>query len=111
MRVEKSDAPATADVLDMVEHTDDVVEYQLRCVLALAPHLSEAVAMAAAAHTRAMFGGSRAYIAMRAGQGTAARNDAIRRDYRNGERMELLERRYGIGRVQLWRIVNGVASH
>ena len=34
----------------------------------------------------------------------ATRNAAIRRDYRAGER------RYGLGRVQLWRIINDVPN-
>lgn len=97
--------------LNGVMLTDDVLEYHMRCVLALAPGLNEEIIRHATRHTRLMFKGARAYIAAREGEGTTARNEAIRRDYRNGERLELLERRYGIGRVQIWRIVNDVPSH
>ena len=93
--------------LASVEHTDDVLEYQMRFVLAMAPQLSEAMVQAAAAHTRAMFGGSRAYIARRAGEGTNARNEALRRDYLVGERINLLARRYGVSERQVLRIIRG----
>jgi Mor family transcriptional regulator len=108
--VKKSTEP-NPDLLHTVEHTDDVVEYTLRVVLALAPGLSQAITRTAEAQVRSTFGGARVYVGRRSGEGTAARNEAIRRDYRNGERLELLERRYGIGRTQIWRIVNDVPSH
>ena len=98
------------DALQAVQYTDDVVEYTLRCVLAMSPSISEAVAQAADRYVREVFGGARVYVGKRAGDGTATRNAAIRRDYRAGERLELLERRYGLGRVQLWRIINDVPN-
>jgi len=52
----------------------------------------------------AAFGGARVYVGKRAGEGAATRNAAIRRDYRAGER------RYGLGRVQIWRIINDVPN-
>ena len=97
--------------LAAVPTSDDVVDYLLRCVLALAPGLSEAVARQAEAQVRGTFGGARVYVGRRTGEGTAARNAAIRRDHRAGERMELLERRYGLSRQHLWRIVNELPSH
>lgn len=108
--VKKAAAPET-DLLQSIDYTDDVVEYTLRCVLALAPAMSEHIARQVDAQVRGTFGGARVYVGRRTGEGTAARNEAIRRDYRNGERLELLERRYGIGRVQIWRIVNDVPNH
>ena len=89
---------------------EDVVEYTLRCVLALAPELSRAVARLADAQARQTFGGDRVYVARRQGEGTSERNAAIRRDFARGERVELLVRRYGLSRVQVWRIVNGVPN-
>jgi Mor family transcriptional regulator len=106
-KTEAAPAAPNFDALAAVEHTDDVVEFQLRCVLALAPQLSEAIAQAAAAYTRSLFGGSRAYIASRAGEGTSARNAAIRRDYLLGERIGLLSRRYGVSERQVLRIIKG----
>lgn len=97
----------TEDALASVEHTDDVVEFTLRCVLAMSPTISEAVAHAADRYVREVFGGSRAYIAAKAGEGTSARNQAIRRDYLLGERISLLARRYGVSERQVIRIVKG----
>lgn len=102
--------PAAADGLAGVAVCDDVVEYTLRCVLAMAPRLSEAVMRQAEAQVRATFGGSRVYVGRRQGDGTASRNEAIRRDFALGEQMGLLERRYNMSRTQLWRIVNGMTS-
>ena len=104
-------APPPADLsaaLAAVEHTDDVVDYTLRVVFALAPQFEAAVREAAERHVRELFGGSQVYVPRRAGDGRASRNDAIRRDYRNGERIGLLARRYGLSETQVWRIVNGV---
>lgn len=100
--------PDLSAVLARVEHTDDVVEYTLRVVMAIAPGFSAAVREAAERHVRELFGGSQVYVPRRAGDGRASRNDAIRRDYRNGERIGLLARRYGLSPAQIWRIVNGV---
>lgn len=96
--------------LAAVELCDDLVEYQMRCFLALAPGFSEAVARQVAAHVRDNFGGAKVYVGRRAGEGMAARNEAIRRDHKAGEQMGLLERRYNMSRTQLWRIVNGMTS-
>lgn len=100
--------PDLSAVLAMVEHTDDVVDYTLRVVMAIAPGFSAAMREAAERHVRELFGGSQVYVPRRAGDGRAERNDAIRRDYRSGERIGLLARRYGLSPAQIWRIVNGV---
>jgi Mor family transcriptional regulator len=53
--------------------------------------------------------GSRWYVS---GQNDiSARNAAIVRDYQRGERPALLERRYGLKKVQIWRIINALPSH
>jgi Mor family transcriptional regulator len=104
-------APPPADLsaaLAAVEHTDDVVEYTLRVVMAMVPGFSAAAREAAERHVRELFGGSQVYVPRRAGDGRALRNDAIRRDYRSGERIGLLARRYHLSPAQIWRIVNGV---
>ncbi len=101
------DTPAA---LAKVPHTDDVVEYTLRCVLSMAPQLTEAIRQQmqkeASAHVRAVFGGERAYIGRRPGEGRFARNAQIRRDYKAGERIPLLQRRYGLSPARLWQIIN-----
>lgn len=103
-------APDCAAALAQVAHTDDVVEYTLRCVLALAPGLSEAVARLAEAQVRGTFGGDRVYVARRQGEGTSERNAAIRRDFARGERVELLVRRYGVSRTHVYRILGADAG-
>jgi Mor family transcriptional regulator len=37
----------------------------------------------------------------------SARNRAIIRDYKNGERVALLARRYGLSRAMIYQIING----
>lgn len=100
--------PDLSAVMAMVEYSDDVVEYTLRVVMAMAPDFSAAVREAAERHVREMFGGSHVYVPRRAGDGRALRNDAIRSDYRSGERIGLLARRYHLSPTQIWRIVRGV---
>lgn len=56
------------------------------------------------AHAR-FWGGERWYFERRAGEGRPERNAAIRRDYQRGESLAFLERRYGLCRRQLLRIV------
>ena len=107
--VKTANPPKTdpAEALAAVPHTDDVIEYAMRCVLALAPQLNQAVIDAAARQVRGTFGGDRAYIGKKQGEGRSARNEAIRRDHENGERIPLLMRRYGLGRTQLHEIIKG----
>lgn len=93
-----------------VAHTDDIVEYTLRCVLAMAPQLTEAIQQniyqSVNQQVREVFGGERTYISRRPGDGRFARNAQIRRDYKAGERIPLLQRRYGLSRARLWEIIN-----
>lgn len=89
---------------------DDIVADILKRVLALAPQLSAALLQPLAQidrEVRETWGGDRPYIARRAGQGSSARNDAIRRDHRAGERTGLLCRRYHLTPRQIQRIVRG----
>lgn len=55
--------------------------------------------------------GERPYIAAnpdgRMPQAQSARNRAIIRDWRNGERVPLLARKYGISRQRVWQIIKG----
>ena len=83
---------------------DDIVADILRRVLALAPGFS-AELVQVDREVRETWGGDRPYIARRAGQGSSARNDAIRRDHRAGERTGLLCRRYNLTPRQIQRIV------
>lgn len=91
-----------------VQHTDDVVEYAIRCVLAMAPAMTAAlqrqIQAAASSKVREVFGGERCYINHRERQ---IRDDQIRRDYQAGERIPLLERRYRLKKSRLLEIING----
>ena len=99
-----------ADILSAVPHCDDVVEYTLRCASAI-ERVDDQARKVIDRHVRGLFSGTRTYISSRNGDGTVERNNAIRRDYQRGERIELLSRRYGLSTVQLWRIINNVPNH
>lgn len=103
--------PDPAHLLAAVPVTEDVIEYTIACALALSPpelrsQLREHIAQHASAQARRIFGGDRLYISRKAGEGSSARNAAIKRDYwQNGEHIPLLERRYGLKARQLWYII------
>jgi Mor family transcriptional regulator len=88
-----------------------VIEYTIACALALSPPgmraaLRAYIAKEASAQVRLIFGGDRAYISRRKGEGTSLRNAAIKRDYwQGGEHIALMERRYGLSSAHLWRII------
>lgn len=84
---------------------DDIVADILRRVAALTPGFSAALALQIDRDVREMWGRDRCYIARRAGEGTSGRNAAIRRDHRNGERIGLLCRRYGLTRQRIHQIL------
>jgi Mor family transcriptional regulator len=54
---------------------------------------------------RADWGGDRVFIPKRAGDGHSGRNSRIMRDYLNGERLALLERRYQITQRRILQII------
>lgn len=91
--------------LAAVEHTNDVVEYTLRCVMALAPQLKAAIVRAAEAQVREVFGGDEVWVGRR--PDLQNRNAAIRRDYLAGERVALLARRYDLTQRHVLRIIKG----
>ena len=85
--------------------SDDIVADILRRVMALSPAFTAALAARVDREVRDHWGNDRPYIARRSGDGSSARNEAIRRDYRNGERMGLLRRRYGLSRQRIHQII------
>jgi Mor family transcriptional regulator len=85
--------------------SDDIVSDILRRVVQLSPGFSAALALQIDRDVREMWGRDRCYIARRAGEGTSSRNAAIRRDHRNGERIGLLCRRYGLSRQRIYQIL------
>lgn len=89
-----------------VPNENDIIDDILRRVIAMAPSFSESLAEQIDKQARAHWGGDRPYIASRSGAGTSARNAAIKRDYwQGGERIPLLERRYGLSKSRLWEII------
>jgi Mor family transcriptional regulator len=54
---------------------------------------------------RADWGGDRVFIPKRMGDGHSERNSRIFRDYLNGERLALLERRYSLSQRRLLQII------
>ena len=86
-------------------YPDDFVCDVLRLLRQLAPKITDEMAAQVDAALRARWGGDRPYIALRLGQGRSERNERIRRDYLAGERLELLERRYGLSQRHLIRVV------
>jgi Mor family transcriptional regulator len=102
---EELDLDGAAEALKQVQHTDDVVEYTLRCVLALAPGLSQALIEHADRQVREIWSGDRPYIAKRPGEGKSSRNASIKRDHQAGERLKLLARRYQLTERRILQIV------
>lgn len=91
--------------LAAVPVTEDVVAYTLACVLALAPRISAAMVSTVERQVRDVFGGDEVWVASAAAQLRADRDQKIRRDYLAGERLELLQRRYGLSKRRLLQIV------
>lgn len=90
---------------------DIINDYTSRIAEALAAgNFTEERAAQIAEEVRRDWGGERAYIA-KAGESAmrelTLRDIAIRRDYRNGERICFLARRYGISRQHIYRIIKG----
>ena len=94
------------DVLHQVEHSDDVVEYALRCIAAIKPDLEAGVLDAAEQHVREQFGGERVYVGKRRGQGMVERNNEIRRLYQRGERVQFIARKFSLSRFRVHAILN-----
>lgn len=89
-----------------VPHSDDVVEFTIRCAQAVAK-IDEGHAKAVDRHVRDLFGKSTVYIAQRRGEGTSARNTAIRLRFASGDHVQLLARRHDLSERQIWRILKG----
>ena len=93
------------DALRHVEHSDDVVEYTLRCIAAMTPRLEAGILDAAEQHVREQFGGERVYVGKRRGQGMVERNAEIRRLHLRGERVQFIARKFGLTRQRVTQIL------
>lgn len=82
----------------------DIIRDILERVAVRLPGLRGDVAREIEREIRQHWAGDRHYVAKN-GNGAQLRNCAILRDWRNGERVTLIARRYKISRVQVWRIV------
>ena len=85
--------------------SDDIVADILQRVIALTPGFTAALAAQVDRDVRDLWGGDRPYIARRAGEGSSQRNAAIRRDWRAGERIGYLVRKYGLTRQRIHQIL------
>lgn len=99
--VTKATRRPNTDALASVEYSDDVVDFMLRCVLAIEPRISQEVTEAVERHVRHFFGET----AESRRRVIAQRNAAIVRDYLAGERIGLLSRRYGLSERRILQIV------
>lgn len=89
---------------------EDIVDDVLRRVIEMAPTFSAALAKQIARQVRHDWAGDRArvcYIAKREDEVRSERNEAIKRDYRAGERTGFLARRYGLTERRIQQIVRG----
>ena len=87
---------------------DDIIDDVLRRVIEMAPEFSAALAAQIARETRHEWAGDKVrifYIARRDEETRSQRNEAILRDYRGGERLALLERRYGLTQRRILQII------
>ena len=98
-------APPGNAVASFAQASNDIICDVLSRVIAMAPGFSPALAEQIDRDTRQVWGGDRPYISSRKGAGSSSRNDQIKRDYQNGERVALLERRYGLSGQQIRNIV------
>ena len=87
---------------------DDIIDDVLRRVIEMAPEFSAALALQIAHDVRHEWAGDKArilYIARREEDVRSARNEAILRDYKCGERLALLERRYQLTQRRILQII------
>ena len=91
--------------MDILQDIYDRLANQLADRIGLADEVRDVLC-----NVRKDWGGERVYIASRAEDArieTSARNRAIIRAHKQGERIPLLARRYGISRQRIWKIING----
>lgn len=104
---QRADSPGEARAEEYGgDQPNDIVVDILRMVIAMAPGFSAALARQVEAQAKEKWAGDRPYIPRPGRQGYSERNAAIKRDYwERGERIGLLERRYGLKRTRLWEII------
>lgn len=104
-QVATQSAPTATPATQPEACENDIIEDIFAAVIAMAPQF-RAELEKIKHDKREQWAGDRPYIARRAGDSNSPRNEAIRRDYwQNGERIPLLERRYGLSKARLWQII------
>jgi Mor family transcriptional regulator len=91
--------------MDILQDIYDRLSNQLADRIGLADEVREVLCS-----VRKEWAGERVYIAGRAEDArleTSARNRAIIRAHKQGERIPLLARRWGLSRQRVWKIING----
>lgn len=96
------------EALRQVPHTDDIIDYTMRCLMALAPQTGEEIVRSVERQVRDVFARNKVYVAARSGEGKAPRNAQIRREFLAGERVAMLARKYGLSEAMVWIIVRDV---
>lgn len=94
------------DALHAVKHTENVVEYTLRCVLALAPNFEKSLIDAINKQVDKEFGGTLSYHPAPPNEAIKRRNDEIAMLYAKGERIAYLSRKFKISSRHISRILN-----
>ena len=84
-------------------NADDVVQDILAAVLRFSPAIKPDVLHQAERYARDMWGGSRPYIAKKAGESRSAVADAIRRAHANGLRVGAICRQHQVSRATVYR--------
>jgi Mor family transcriptional regulator len=88
-----------------IAEPNDIIGDVLRIVISMAPEFSHALARQIDAQARAAWGGDKIYIDKHSADSYSSRNAAIVRDYLAGERIAYLERKYGLSRAHIHRIL------
>lgn len=95
--------------LRSVPHSEDIIEYTMACILALAPTTSRDITEQVERQVRDIFAKNKIYIASRGSSGSKApRNAQIKREFLAGERVAHLARKYSLTEQMVWIIVRDV---
>ena len=100
----------TTDAAPFVPADNDLIDDVLRRVIEMAPAFSAALAAQISKEVRREWAGESVrvcYIKSEARAYKSRRDEAIKRDWQRGERLPLLERRYGISERRIRQILFG----
>lgn len=98
---QRKPAPASFDA-----NGNDIVGDMLAAVVQIWPDLEPEKLELARRQILDRWGGAKIYVGRKLGEGRNLRDEAIQRDYRNGERVPLLMRRYNLSRARIHAILS-----